>query len=81
MTQQMLNGRVLEGMMKTAVQHQIHVERSRVVVVLMENVAGDISFAQIAQLVVDQILIQHRDKNVVTLKVMIMSYSSIELNM
>ena len=56
-------------MTKTAVHHQIHAERNRAVVNLMMNVEVDTWFAQVAQLAVDPNLIQHPEKNVVTLKV------------
>ena len=56
-------------MMKTAVHLQIHAERNKVVVNLMMSVEVDIWFAQVAQMVVDQNLIQHPEKNVVTLRV------------
>ena len=65
-------------MMKTAVQHQIHAERNKVVVNLMMNVEVDIWFAQVAQLVVDRHLIHHPEKNVVTLRVTKIFYNTIE---
>ena len=66
-TQQNTNGRAT---MKTAVQHLIHVERDKVAANLMNTVEGGILFVQLAQLVVDLVLIQHQAKNVVTLKVL-----------
>ena len=66
-TQQKTNG---WATMKTAVQHLIHVERDKVAANLMNNVEGGILFVQLAQLVVDLVLIQHQAKNVVTLKVL-----------
>ena len=60
------NGR----MMNIAVQHQTHVANSKVVVKLTINVEEGTLFVQLAQLVVDLILIQHQAKNVVTFKVL-----------
>ena len=65
-------------MMNTVVQHQVPVERNKVVVYLMMNVEADIWFAQIAQLVADQNSIQHPEKNVVTLRVTESRYYSLE---
>ena len=56
-------------MMMIVVHHQINAERNKVVVNLMRNVEADIWFAQIAQQAVDQNLIHHPEKNVVTLRV------------
>ena len=70
-----MNGR---GMMKNAVQHQIHAERNKVAVKIMMSVEADIWFAQIAQLVADQNSIQHPEKNVVTLRVTKIRYYTLE---
>ena len=56
----------MEATTKTAVRHQTHAVKNKAVVKLLAIVEGEIWFARVAQPAVDQNLILHLGKNVVT---------------